>query len=139
MSFALSTEEKKSYVEALTYIATLEDGICEDEKAYFVDIATKYGLSQEDTESSWIEISNASDIEQILKPINRREVKLLLIYELIAMCYADGNYSAVEKEGMSKIASLLDVNSEKLRSIECCLEESIRLHNETLKVLEMEV
>lgn len=132
-----SVEEKVSYVEALIYISTLDEAISAEEKEYVMEIALRYGIPEEYIDSMWKNITETGDISKALQPIKERRLKLLLVNELIAICYADGRYSDKEQNGMKNICSILGVEEEKLREIEELMIENINLRMKTLKVLEL--
>lgn len=138
MAVFKSKEERIAYVKSMIYMATIDNEITDEEKSYVEEIAYRYGLNEEETNSIWKEIKNGMDIEEVLSQINSRPLKLMLIHELIALCYADNSYSKDENEGIEKICSILNIDSEKVQDIENLIIEQIELQKKIFKVLEME-
>lgn len=136
-----SLNEKLSYVRALIYVATLDQDhevINEEEKAYIATIAKAYDIPEEHIESLCEDVINAKDLETILVGIDDRKHKLMLVNELIAICYADGHYLEEERVGVMKICEILGVEESKLKEIEHLMLRRIELEKEVVEVLEME-
>lgn len=91
-------QERVSYLEALMFMATIDEKVEEHELEHFNQVGAMYGISIDEIESIKKSIlKKDKTIEQILSPIESRETKLVLIYELLALCYADGSYNLAEK------------------------------------------
>lgn len=133
----MNEKEKIAYLKALVYIATIDEEISEDEKEYLLKISNVYGLNQKQTENLIKAVINREeDLEDILSQILDRKTKLMLIYELIALCYADGKYSGAERVGIKNIAKILNIENEKIDVIEGLLNESIKLQKKINVALE---
>ena len=133
----MRVEEKISYLKALMYIALADDSIEQSELEYFNQLGKLYGLSSnelDDIKKSVVEKNEP--LESIVKGITERQTKLSLIYELLALCYVDNNYSAAEKNGMFEICSLLGVEIEKLKALEEIMEESVAIQKKVNVILE---
>lgn len=131
--------EKISYLKALLYISTIDEELDENEKEYLLRIADAYGLSSEEVDDLLKAVLNREEsMEEILFEIKDRKVKLLLVYELIALCYADGNYSDKEKSGVLNISRILGIEKEKVDEIQNIMNESVALQNKINIVLERE-
>ena len=133
----MNQKEKVSYLKALLYIALADDSVGVDELEYFNRIGEMYGLSGDEID----EIKNSvveknEPLEVICEGISERQTKLSLIYELLALCYVDNNYSAKERAGMIDICRLLGVEQEKLMSLEKLMEENVALQKKINTVLE---
>lgn len=133
----MNENEKISYVKALVYIALADDTIEKGEEGYLEQIGALYGLSQEQMDEIKDSIINKSEtIESILDNIKSREVKLTLLYDLLALCYADDNYSIVEKQGMQNICDIMQIEEEKLQEMENVMLEQIELQKKVNRILE---
>lgn len=133
----MNAKEKVSYVKALVSIATADERIEPEERQYFSQIGQLYGISDSEMEDIIDSVLNKKEsIEEILSSIGERGTKLLLIYELLALCYADNKYSIAEKNGMKNICRILGIEDEKLAALEGALEESIKIQEKINTILE---
>lgn len=75
-------QERVSYLEALMFMATIDEKIEENELEHFNHVCAMYGISSDDIESIKKSILNKEKtVEEILSPIKSRQTKLALIYE----------------------------------------------------------
>lgn len=130
-------EERVAYLEALMYISTADEKVEEEELVYFNQVGQLYGIELEELNKIKTSIINREkSIEEILIHINTRQTKLSLLYELLALCFVDGDYDIVEKIGMKKIADIMGIEDTKLDEIEGLIIENIALQNKINIVLE---
>lgn len=133
----MNEKERISYIKALIYIALADDSVEKGEEQYLDQIGALYGLAPEQMkEIKDSVISKSETIESIIENIERREVKLTLLYDLLALCYADDNYSIVEKQGMENICNIMQIEEEKLREMENVMLEQIELQKKVNRILE---
>ena len=129
--------EKIAYLKALIYIATADDTIDESEREKFSQLGQIYGLNEDEINSIADSVINkAETLEEILGNISTRQTKLLLVYDLLAICYADGCYSLAEKNAMRSIVNMLHIEEEKLTALEEVIEESTILYKKLETILE---
>lgn len=129
--------EKIAYLKALIYIATADDTIDESEREKFSQLGHIYGLNEDEINSIADSVINKSEtLEEILGNISMRQTKLLLVYDLLAICYADGCYSLAEKNAMRSIVNMLHIEEEKLIALEEVIEESTVLNKKLETILE---
>lgn len=129
--------EKIAYLKALIYIATADDTIDESEREKFSQLGHIYGLNEDEINSIADSVINkAETLEEILGNISTRQTKLLLVYDLLAICYADGCYSLAEKNAMCSIVNMLHIEEEKLTALEEVIEESTVLNKKLETILE---
>lgn len=129
--------EKIAYLKALIYIATADDTIDESEREKFSQFGHIYGLNEDEINSIADSVINkAETLEEILGNISTRQTKLLLVYDLLAICYADGCYSLAEKNAMRSIVNMLHIEEEKLTALEEVIEESTVLNKKLATILE---
>lgn len=129
--------EKIAYLKALIYIATVDDTIDESEREKFSQLGHIYGLNEDEINSIADSVINKSEtLEEILGNISTRQTKLLLVYDLLAICYADGCYSLAEKNAMRSIVNMLHIEEEKLIALEEVIEESTVLNKKLETILE---
>ena len=129
--------EKIAYLKALIYIATADDTIDESEREKFSQLGHIYGLNEDKINSIADSVINkAETLEEILGNISTRQTKLLLVYDLLAICYADGCYSLAEKNAMRSIVNMLHIEEEKLTALEEVIEESTVLNKKLETILE---
>lgn len=129
--------EKIAYLKALIYIATADDTIDESEREKFSQLGQIYGLNEDEINSIADSVINkAETLEEILGNISTRQTKLLLVYDLLAICYADGCYSLAEKNAMRSIVNMLHIEEAKLTALEEVIEESTVLNKKLATILE---
>ena len=129
--------EKIAYLKALIYIATADDTIDESEREKFSQLGHIYGLNEDEINIIADSVINKSEtLEEILGNISTRQTKLLLVYDLLAICYADGCYSLAEKNAMRSIVNMLHIEEEKLTALEEVIEESTVLNKKLETILE---
>ncbi|RHV70930.1 hypothetical protein DXB06_14040 [Butyricicoccus sp. OF13-6] len=129
--------EKIAYLKALIYIATADDTIDESEREKFSQLGHIYGLNEDEINSIADSVINkAETLEEILGNISTRQTKLLLVYDLLAICYADGCYSLAEKNAMRSIVNMLHIEEAKLTALEEVIEESTVLNKKLETILE---
>lgn len=129
--------QKIAYVKALMYIAAADENVDETERQQFTQLGDLYGLT--DSEISQIAdsvIKKEESLESILGNITDRSTQLLLMYDLMAICYADNNYSLAEKNNMRTITRIMGIEEAKLIEMESVMEESVTLHKKINSILE---
>lgn len=132
-------QERVAYLEALMFMATIDEKVDEVELEHFHQVGAMYGICNDEIEAIKKSIlKRGKSPEQILSPIKHRETKLALIYELLALCYVDGSYDLVEKNGMATICNILNIEISKLHELESAMEESIELQKKINVILERE-
>jgi uncharacterized tellurite resistance protein B-like protein len=135
--FRMNEKEKVSYLKALMYIAAADDVVEESEEAYLDQLGQMYGLSDVSiAEIKQCILNREESIEEILSNITKREMKLTLLYDLLALCYADNNYSLVEKNGMRRICEIMGLEESKLQEMENLMAEQVELQKKINKALE---
>lgn len=133
----MNENEKKSYIKALMYIALADDTVEEDERIFIQQIGQIYNLPNADL----VELENsilqrAESLEDILSGITERKHKLLLLFDLMALCFADNHYSETERKGMDNICSIMEIEKSKLDEIENILREHLALQVRVNQILE---
>lgn len=129
--------EKIAYLKTLIYIAMADDTIDESEREKFSQLGHIYGLNEDEINSIADSVINkAETLEEISGNISTRQTKLLLVYDLLAICYADGCYSLAEKNAMRSIVNMLHIEEEKLTALEEVIEESTVLNKKLATILE---
>jgi len=129
--------QKIAYVKALMYITAADENVDETERQQFTQLGDLYGLT--DSEISQIAdsvIKKEESLESILGNITDRSTQLLLMYDLMAICYADNNYSLAEKNNMRTITRIMGIEEAKLIEMESVMEESVTLHKKINSILE---
>lgn len=134
----LQENEKNSYLQTMVFISSSDGIISKEEISALKGMASNIGVSEEKVDQLISEVKNGKELKEILDGIQNRQAKLLLIYELITLCYADGVYSNNEKESMKNICNLLKVEHAKLFEIEDIITEYIEFQKKVNKVLEVE-
>jgi len=132
-------KQRFAYVNALVHIAALDQVVTEAEREYIVGIANKFGISDNAfvDQIMWSLLAKRPTIEEIVIPINEKRQKLSLIHDLIVLCFADGEYSEVERKMVKRVCMLLQISDEELKSIEEINCEFLLLTNKLAKFLEV--
>jgi hypothetical protein len=132
-------QERVTYLEALMFMATIDEKVEENELEHFNQVGAMYGISINEIESIKKSVlKREKSVEEILSPIKDRKTKLSLLYELLALCHIDGSYNLAEKNGMTNICNILNIEISKLHELETVLEESIELQKKINTILERE-
>ena len=130
-------QDRVSYIEALMFMATIDEKIEESELEHFNQVGDMYGISSDEIESiKKSVIKKEKTAEEILSPIKSRQTKLALIYELLALCNTNGSYDLAEKNGMTNVCNILNIEISKLHDLENVIEESIQLQKKINTILE---
>lgn len=133
----MKPEEKVPYLKTLLYIALADDHIDESELHYFQQLGQVYSLDEvQIQEIQDSVVCRKESIESIASKIIERDTKLTLLYDLLAICYADNQYTLAEKEGLKDVCSLLKIEDSKLNELETVMEESVKLQERINMILE---
>lgn len=132
----MNEKEKLAYLKALLYIATIDEDFDSEEEEHVINIGNIYGISKDSINELISSIENRKEsLEDILSEIKERKSKLSLLYELIYLCYVDGNYSDKEKLGIKNITKTLNIEDEKIEEIESLVKENFELQQKINLVL----
>lgn len=133
----MDQKQKIAYIKALIYIATADDKVEDAEREQFKQLGELYGLTEQEVQQIADSVTKKEEsLDSILAEIIDRPTKLLLLYDLLAICYADNNYSVAEKNSIRTIAGLLGIEESKLADMENVMTESVALHEKINGILE---
>ena len=133
----MDQKQQIAYIKALIYIAKADDQVEDAEHEQFTQLGELYGLTELEVQQiADSVIKKEESLESILAEITDRPTKLLLLYDLLAICYADDNYSMAEKNSIRTIAGLLGIEESKLADMENVMTESVALHEKINRILE---
>lgn len=115
----IDQQEEIPYLKTLLFIASADETLSDEELKFFSGEGENAGLSNEEIETAinWIKVKK-EPLESIVKGIQSEETKTLLITRLLELCYSDGDYSILEKNGMTDLCILLDFDLKKLKKLE---------------------
>jgi uncharacterized tellurite resistance protein B-like protein len=130
-------EEKSSYLQAIMFIVSCDGIISGEEITALKNIAGSMGITMEKVSLLTEEVAEGKKLKNILSRIKNRQTKLQLIYDLVNICHADGEYSEIEKKSMERVTKLLKVEADKLTEIESIVNENIEFNKKTKQVLEV--
>ena len=104
-------EEKITYVETLTSLATANEKITESQKLVVYNIAANYGVPEQYVERIWDKVKRKYKTEDVLAPMGNvdENIKLALIQELVMIFLVSGKYKQ-EKSHLIEICQLLKIN-----------------------------
>ena len=129
--------EKIAYLKALIFIATADDTVDQSELEQFSQLGSLYGLTEDEvSQIADSVIKKEESVDAVLSAITERPTKLLLLYDLLAICYADNCYSLAEKNTMRTITNTLGIEIDKLIAMENAMQESVALNEKINTILE---
>lgn len=115
----MDREVSKRFLDALIYIATIDEDIDLTEIGFFYEMGEKFGFQHSEMDAIIEDTENKKEeLKEILSEIEDEGDKVFLIKLLTDLCHADGKYSASEKAGMIEICEMLGVDSKSLKKIE---------------------
>lgn len=133
----MKQEQKVAYLKALIYIATADDKIESEECDQFTQLGVLYGLTANEVQRiADSVIKKEEPMAMILEAITDRPTKLLLMYDLLAICYADNSYSIAEQNTLRTITGMLGIEESKLAAMEAVMLESVALQAKINTILE---
>lgn len=132
-------EEKSSYLQAIMFIVSCDGVISAEEITTLKKIAASIGITMEKVNLLTEEVADGKKLKNILSRIKNRQTKLQLIYDLVNICHADGEYSEIERNSMVRVTKLLKVEADKLTEIEGIVNEHIEFNKKTKQVLEVAI
>lgn len=131
----MNMAEKESYLQTLIYLANA-DGVITEEEIVSIN---KVGIANDIPSNRIVElvsqVKEGKTLAAILGGMTERKTKLALLYELVMLCYADGEYTDDEKKAVYEIASLLNVEDSKVKEIETFLSNDYVAFTKKLNVL----
>lgn len=133
----LEEKEKISYIQTLMYMVSADGKITAEETEMFYSIARNNNMSDELIEQNLKEIIDGKRISDIVIDIEQRNTKLMLLYELILICYIDRDYTEIERETVEEIAQLMKIETKKIHELESIINESQELQNKLEIALEV--
>lgn len=133
----MNMTEKESYLQTLIYLANA-DGVITEEEIVSIN---KVGIANDIPSNRIVElvsqVKEGKTLAAILEGITEEKTKRTLLYELVMLCYADGDYSDEEQKAVYEIASLLRVSDSKVKEIEAFLHDDyVAFMNKLNKILE---
>ena len=134
----MNMAEKESYLHTLIYLANA-DGVITEEEIISIN---KVGIANDIPSNRIVElvsqVKEGKTLAAILEGMSERKTKLALLYELVMLCYADGEYTDDEKKAVYEIASLLKIEDGKVKAIESFLSNDyIAFANKLNELLEV--
>ena len=117
--------EEEAYLKTLLYISLRDDSLSPDELTYYHSLGRSLGFTAGEMDTMVQSIrDHVESIEQITAGIRSVKMKLWLVSELVSLCYADGDYSLAEKNGMREICRLIDLDEPSLEEVEASFSAS---------------
>lgn len=114
--------EKTAFLRIMMIIASSDGVLSDDEMQLFYKQGKEYKVSSEELDSIRSSIPKDVDpLEQLADActlIISSTIKHKLLWELIELCYADGEYSEQEAAGMRLICTLLNLKESELDMLE---------------------
>jgi uncharacterized tellurite resistance protein B-like protein len=135
----LHKEEKYNYIQAIMFIVSCDGVISGEEITVIKSIAASLGITMDIVNMLTEEVAGGKKLNNILSRIKNRQTKLQLMYDLVSICHADGEYSEIERTSMKRVTKLLKVEADKLEEIENIVNENIEFNKKTKQVLEVAI
>lgn len=107
---ALSYKQRRIFLGLAKEILIIDDGVIDDsEEAYLRGLCSEMSLSYSDEK-----IINKGDI---LRYFNDSESKKILLLELIALGYSNGDYHSNQNKFSENIANLISISLEEFEEV----------------------
>lgn len=114
--------ENKAFLRIMMIIASSDGVLSDDEMQLFFQKGSELSVSSEELDlirsSIPTDVDPLEQLEDSCTLISSTTTKHKLLWELIELCYADGEYSEQEAAGMKIICMLLNLNESELDKIE---------------------
>ncbi|SHK51709.1 hypothetical protein [Desulforamulus aeronauticus] len=133
MELFKSLEDKITYVETLTALATANEKITESQKLVVYNIARNYNIPEEYVDRIWEKVRRKYSLAEILAPMLTQDsnIKLLLIQELI-MIFIVSNKYLEHKSMLRELCQTLNIDI-KLEDIKNHVLQALKEREQSLK------
>jgi len=121
----LSLEQRRAFVAALLYVATIDDDFHSAEQAFVRSAFDAAHLSSEDQAAVETVLRSRPSIEQVLAPLKGHETARLLVRELVSLAHADGTYVDAERSGVARISDELGLSRSWLSQLEAWVADGV--------------
>ena len=133
----MKREEKIPFLKAVLTIAKADNDTDIREVMFYQQLCLELGLGNDELAHIQTQIlSEKGTLEEFLDQITERKTKLLLLYKMMLLSYADGRVDDTETAVIKKTADYLQIEEEKYREIEEAARENEELRKKTDRVLE---
>lgn len=106
----LTSQEKRSLVQLLTYTARSDGKIERQEWQYLNRFCDKHGLTYD--------INEENNLDHICGAIQSKAAKVVAMQHVVRMALADGCYEQREKENVHEISNMLGLDDVEFKRIE---------------------
>jgi uncharacterized tellurite resistance protein B-like protein len=111
----LTKEQKIVFVQVFVHLAEADGNFDDDEKAYVLEMAKTYGLTEKD--GIFADIGENELIEAVRVIRKSRRAALELIKEMCILAHADNDSCVDEAVFIGKIGNAMGIESEKVEQI----------------------
>ena len=130
-------DERIAYVKTLIHMASIDEKMLETEKEQINQLAQLYQIPGDRMQEIWDYMQGKTDLQAVISQIQSRKTKLMLLYELLTVCYADNTYGPAEQIGMNEICGMLGIETDKRHKLEELVAASQSIGNKLKVALEM--
>ena len=135
----MKSEEKMAFLKAVLSLTKVDGDVDVKEVAAFQKICDFLGIGNMEVSSAQQAVLTGKEtMDDYLAEIRDRKSQLYLLYAMVSIAYADGDYSDSEKQEIRRVLSRIDINEDKLHEIEAVAAEEVVLLDKIDKVLERE-
>jgi uncharacterized tellurite resistance protein B-like protein len=135
----LSVEQRRAFLAALLYIATIDDEFHPTEREFVQRTMEASQLPEEDRAAVLKTLEVRPPIDEILRPLVGTPTAKLLVRELVSLAYVDGAYVGSERSGVAAIAAKLGLQRDWLATVEAWVADGIAWHQRGQALLAVDV
>ena len=118
----LNQEEKEYFLELAHYMANSDKDFSRIEQDVIKNYCQEMGVEKYKKKSI--------DIDNIIRYFSRNTTKNIVMLEILALAFMDGNYNLEEKKTISKIQQAFGFSDEKLRNFVQWVKNVINIYKE---------
>jgi hypothetical protein len=133
MELFKSLEDKITYVETLTALATANEKITESQKLVVYNIAKNYNIPEDYADRIWGKVRQKNSVTEVIEPIVDQDpnIKLLLLQELVMIFLVSGKYQE-QKSMLIQLCQLLNIEV-KLEDVKKYVLQALKEREQSLK------
>ncbi len=111
--------EEEACLKTLMHVSLKDGTLSPSELTYYKTIGRSFGFTAEEMDAMARSVQAGEEsLEQLTASVGSVRMKLWLVSELVSLCYADGDYSLAEKNGLREICRLLELDEASLQEVE---------------------
>jgi len=132
----LSLEQRRAFVTALLFIATIDDNYDPAEQAFVRAACQTAQLSPDDEAAINQVLLSRPSLDDVLVSVKDGPIARLLVRELVSLAHADGTYVEAERAGVAMICQKLGLSTTWLAAVEAWVADGIAWQKRGMELLE---